>query len=85
MNNLLSKSISNSSFNTTNAWGFGGGFGVEHVFQNGSKIRIGTACYRHAKAHTYVTAYTPDGRRVFDESGGLSADKEIKIAELLNL
>jgi hypothetical protein len=82
---IRSKAVSRSDFNTNNAWGFGGGFGVEYVFPNGSRLRIGTACYRHAPSHSFVAAYDASGRRVFDVSGGLSAAREAEIIKLLNL
>lgn len=62
-------------FNTNNAWGFGGGFGIEHTFPNGYKCREGTACYRHLRSEKFRTFITPDGMRV-TESEALPAIKE---------
>ena len=82
---IRSYSVSREEFNTNNAWGFGGGIGTEYTFPDGSKLRVGTACYRHLKPHSYVAAYAASGERVFDEAGALTPDREAEIMKLLNL
>lgn len=66
LKDILQHSISSETFNTNNAWGFGGGSGVSYKFNNGIEIRVGTASYRHAPPTPFVTVYR-DGGRIMDE------------------
>lgn len=50
--------------NTNNSWGFGGG--IYRLYTVGDfKIKLGKACYRHAKDSAFITV-TIHGKRIID-------------------
>mgnify|MGYP003657818151 CR=1 FL=1 len=56
------------NFNTNNAWGFGGGYGVQYNFNSGSYLREGKACYRHSPPQKFKDYYNSLNERLIDDS-----------------
>ena len=68
---LLELGFKKENFNTTNAWGFGGGIGVIFTKDN-NWIKFGRACYRHAPSHNYIS-----GGGLFEDVETLKQVKDI--------
>lgn len=49
--------VSETKFDTNNAWGFGGGIGTETVYDNGLVNRKGKAYFRHTPSQSYDNWY----------------------------
>jgi hypothetical protein len=61
-------SYTEESFNSNNAWGFGGAIGTRYKFEHDITLTIGKAYYRHADTTPYMTVRV-DGIDVLDYSG----------------
>ena len=79
---LLQHRTSQTSFDTTNGWGFGGGVGTSYKFSNGAEVRTGTAYYKHLPSEPFVCIYNPDGLRIYDAT---KASKTIDYKFVLEL
>jgi hypothetical protein len=57
-----------SDYNTNNGWGFGGAYGKQYTFADGSTVMYGWRCYRHADPDRIIIAKDKDGDKtsVFD-------------------
>lgn len=62
------KAVSTEKYNTNNAWGFGGGRGIQYNFSDGSYIKIGIADFRHLPSVHYSNLYFNDGRNTEDKN-----------------
>lgn len=74
------------SYNTNNAWGFGGGSGLQYTFNNMLYAKIGSASYRHSPSTKYITLYklNPEKTgydRIFDEND--NPKNRVKLIELI--
>lgn len=79
---ILNLATKTETFNTCNAWGFGGGTGIEYTFSNGVTIRKGKAHYRHLPSSPFIAVYK-DSKRVIDEAS-LNKQKLTELTELIN-
>ena len=52
--------VESKEFNSNNAWGFGGAYGMLYKFADNSFLKIGTACFRHTGTAPIIVFYYPD-------------------------
>lgn len=62
--NLLGRGFVHATYNTNNAWGFGGGIGDQYT-KGETVVKVGTAYFRHMAPARYITV-TVDRKRIVD-------------------
>ena len=71
--------ISKEDFNTNNAWGFGGGIGVQTNYKSGAYSKKGKACYRHMPSTTFETYMNSSFERLIDDGYVWIGSTEFKL------
>ncbi len=75
---LLKTADSHESFNTNNAWGFGGAYGTRYFYPNDVEIVVGTYCYRHTPSRPYVCV-SHDNALIIDRIAHNMSPSEIEL------
>ena len=64
---LTKLSDSKETFNSNNAWGFGGAYGTIYNFKDNTvEVKVATACYRHTSSTPFIKLTTSDDTEFLD-------------------